>query len=94
MTTRQRRDGYFAKSSHQPKERAQLVDEQLGLLEAAKWPRRSSSFQERMSRKRFAAQRRDGRWSSWGKIEQPVGTATESVVSPEIHSLTWLMLSQ
>ena len=29
-----------------------------------------------MSRKRFSAHRRDERWSSLGKIEQPVGTAT------------------
>lgn len=51
---------------------------------AAKCPPRSGSFQWRMSRKRFSAHRRDGRWSSLGKIEQPVGTATVSVVGPEV----------
>src|SRR6266498_3024099 len=47
-----------------------------------------------MSRNRLAAQRRDGRCSSLGKIEQPVGTATVSLVGPEIHLFTCLMLSQ
>src|ERR1017187_2023272 len=47
-----------------------------------------------MSRKRFSAHRRDGRWSSFGKIEQPVGTVTVSWMDPEINSLTCLMLSQ
>ena len=65
-----------------------------GCSKAAKCPPRSSSFQWRISRKRFCAHRRDGRWSSLGKIEQPVGTATVSVVRPEIHSFTCLMLSQ
>jgi hypothetical protein len=65
-----------------------------GCSKAAKCPPRSSSFQCLMSRKRFAAQRRDGRWISFGKIEQPVGTSTVSVASPPIHSFTCLMLSQ
>src|ERR671922_2561280 len=47
-----------------------------------------------MSVKRLSAQRRDGRWSSFGKIEQPVGTVTWSVRGPVIHSFTCLMLSQ
>src|SRR6266508_2006879 len=47
-----------------------------------------------MSVKRLAAHRRDGRCSSLGKIEQPVGTVTVSFVEPEIHSFTCLMLSQ
>jgi hypothetical protein len=47
-----------------------------------------------MSVNRFSAQRREGRWSSFGKIEQPVGTGTVSLTAPEIHSFTWRMLSQ
>src|SRR6266568_1619720 len=47
-----------------------------------------------MSRKRLAAQRRDGRCSSLGKIEQPVATATVSLVAPEIHRFTCLLLCQ
>src|SRR6266536_4265296 len=47
-----------------------------------------------MSRKRLAAQRRDGRCSSLGKIEQPVAAATVSLVAPEIHRFTCLLLCQ
>src|ERR671919_1381346 len=47
-----------------------------------------------MSTKRFSAHRRDGRCSSLGNIEHPVGTATVSIFDPEIHSFTCLMLSQ
>jgi len=48
-----------------------------------------------MSGKRRSAQRRDGRWISFGKIEHPVGTSTgSSAAAPLIHSFTWLMLCQ
>jgi hypothetical protein len=47
-----------------------------------------------MSVKRRSAHRRDGRCSSRGNTEHPVGTETVSATSPDIHSLTWRMLSQ
>jgi hypothetical protein len=47
-----------------------------------------------MSVKRRAAHRREGRWSSPGNTEHPVGTSTVSPTGPEIHWLTWRMLSQ
>jgi len=65
-----------------------------GCSNAAKCPPRSGSFQYRMSVKRRRAQRREGRWSSFGKTEQPTGTETVSLTVPEIHSLTCRILSQ
>jgi hypothetical protein len=47
-----------------------------------------------MSVKRRSAHRRDGRCSSRGNTEHPAGTSTVSASAPEIHSLTWRMLSQ
>ena len=47
-----------------------------------------------MSVKRRSAHRRDGRCSSRGNTEHPAGTETVSATSPDIHSLTWRMLSQ
>ncbi len=65
-----------------------------GCSNAAKWPPRSGSPQYRMSVKRFSAHRRDGRCSSRGNTEHPVGTSTVPPPVPAIHSLTCLMLSQ
>ena len=47
-----------------------------------------------MSVKRRSAHRRDGRCSSRGNTEHPVGTETVSATSPDIHSFTCRMLSQ
>ena len=65
-----------------------------GCSKAAKWPPRSSSFQCRMSVKRLAAHRREGRGFSLGKIEHPAGTVTTSVVAPAKRRWTCLKLSQ
>ena len=54
------------------------LDEQFRLLERGE----SRSFQYRMSVNRFSAHRRDGRWSSRGKTEQPTGTSTVSAPNP------------
>jgi hypothetical protein len=47
-----------------------------------------------MSGNRCSAHRRDGRWSSLGKIEQPVGDGDGVLGGAREHSFTCLMLSQ
>ena len=64
-----------------------------GCSNAAKWPPLPGSFQYRMFGNRRSAHRRDGRCSSLGKTEQPVGTVTGAPADPEIHSLTCRRLS-
>ena len=80
-------------SAHQREEGSNVGDEQLGLLERPEVPTAVDSFQYRMSVKRLATQRRDGRMISAGRIEHPVGTVTRSLVPPPNTSWTWRMLS-
>jgi len=83
-----------AASPDQPEESPQLLDEQVGLLEGCEVPAAVGLVPVADVEEAISAQRRDGRWISLGKIEQPVGTATVSPVGPEIHSFTCLLLSQ
>ena len=65
-----------------------------GCSSAAKCPPRLGSPQCRMSTYRLAAQRREGRGTSLGKMVQPVGAVTTSVVAAVNHEDTSRMLSQ
>jgi hypothetical protein len=82
------------RSAYESKEVADFLDEQLRLLEGGEVPALVWLVPVADVGEASLAQRREGRCSSLGKIEQPVATVTVSLTSPEIHSLTCLMLSQ